>query len=98
MRYRIRVSEQARSDILEIVDYIARDSVDAALHWYGGILEAIKTLDQHPLRCMLTPNDEVLRVGLRRLLYGKYRVLFAVSEKTKTVDVLHVRHGARLPP
>jgi plasmid stabilization system protein ParE len=77
------------------VDYIARDSVSAALDWHTGIVEAIRTLRENPERCMLVPSDDILRIGLRRLLYGNYRILFTICDQPRTVNVLHVRHGAR---
>jgi len=48
-----------------------------------------------PRRCRVAPEDEVLRCDLRQLLYGNYRILFTVSDATRTVFVLHVRHAAR---
>ena len=55
---------------------------------------AILSLENNPLRCPLITEDK----KLRHLLYGRkphvYRIIYRVLEKTKTVEVLHIRHGA----
>jgi hypothetical protein len=64
------------------------------LTWYRGPKEAILSLEEQPNRCPETPES----VKLRHLLYGHkphiYRVIYRVTEKSRQVDLLHVRHGA----
>jgi len=56
---------------------------------------AILDLEDLPFRCPVTPESD----RFRPLLYGTkphiYRVIYAVEEKKKRVEILHVRHGAR---
>ena len=86
---------RAERDLAGIYDWIGASSSDAALAWYRGLREAIRTLRNSPGRCPLTPEDR----QLRHLLYGSkpnvYRVIYRVLEKQQQVDVLHIRHGAR---
>jgi len=95
MAYRIRLTPRAQRDLSGIYDWIGARSSDAALVWYRGLREAIRTLRNNPSRCPFTPEDR----QLRHLLYGSkpyvYRVIFRVLEKPQQVDVLHIRHGAR---
>lgn len=72
----------------------AADSA-AARKWYFGLKMAILDLEELPFRCPATPESD----RFRHLLYGTkphiYRVIYAVDEKKKRVEVLHIRHGAR---
>ncbi len=56
---------------------------------------AILGLEELPFRCPVTPESD----RFRHLLYGTkphiYRIIYAVDEKKKRVEVLHLRHGAR---
>jgi toxin ParE1/3/4 len=63
-----------------------------------GLKEAILSLQEHPNRCPAIGSKD----KLRHLLYGHkphiYRVIYRVLEKSKHVEVLHIRHGARREP
>ena len=50
-----------------------------------------------PYRFQAHALDAVIRVGMRRLVYGRYLVFYTVSDLTRSVHVLHVRHGSRMP-
>ena len=86
---------RAKRDLLSIYDWIGAGSSSAALIWYRGLKDSIRSLSNNPDRCPVTPEDS----SLRHLLYGHkphvYRVIYRVIEKSKQVDVLHIRHGAR---
>jgi toxin ParE1/3/4 len=53
------------------------------------------SLDEHPTRAPVIPEDD----SLRHLLYGRkpnvYRIIYAIDERSRVVTVLHIRHGAR---
>jgi plasmid stabilization system protein ParE len=95
MEYRVKVVPRAGRDLYGIYDWIGAGSSGAALAWYRGLREAIRSLGNAPNRCPITPEDR----HLRQLLYGAkpnvYRVIFRTLEREKRVDVLHIRHGAR---
>jgi len=86
---------RAPRDLSTLYDGIGAGTSDAALSWYRGLRDAIRTLRNGPRRCPVTPEAS----DLRHLLYGNkphiYRVIYRVLEKQKQVDVLHIRHGAR---
>ena len=86
---------RAQRDLSGLYDWIGARAPDAALAWYRGLKDAIRTLRNDPNRCPVTPEDR----DLRHLLYGNkphiYRVIYRVLERQKQVDVLHIRHGAR---
>jgi toxin ParE1/3/4 len=95
MAYLVSVTARAERDLVLLFDAINAERSDAALKWYKGLKKAILSLEEQPNRCPETPEN----AKLRHLLYGHkphvYRVIYRVTEKTKQVDVLHIRHGAR---
>lgn len=86
---------RAQRDLKAIYDWIGASSPGAARKWYLGLKEATRSLRNIPRRDPVTPEDK----NLRHLLYGRsphiYRVIYRIVEKEKTVEVLHIRHGAR---
>jgi plasmid stabilization system protein ParE len=97
MAYRVSITTRAQRDLRDLYDRIDAANSDAALKWYRGLKAAILGLGEHPNRCPVTPESG----GHRHLLYVRkphvYRAVFRVLEKAKTVEVLHIRHGARQP-
>jgi toxin ParE1/3/4 len=95
MEYRVRIMPRAERDLSGIYEWIGAHSSNAALTWYRGLRDAIRTLRKSPGRC---PPAQEHRT-LRQLLYGSkphvYRVIYRIVESQKQVDVLHIRHGAR---
>lgn len=95
MTYRVVVTPGAERDLDDIFRFIARDNPGAARKFAAelrGRLAALKTL---PTRCPRAPEDGLDGLAIRHLLHGRYRILFAMDGRT--VVVLQVRHGARLP-
>jgi plasmid stabilization system protein ParE len=95
MEYRVKLMPRAERDLSSLYDWIGARSSDAALSWYRGLRDAIRSLRESPSRCPVTPENR----GLGHLLYGArphvYRVIYRILEKPKQVDVLHIRHGVR---
>ena len=95
MAYLVNLTPRAERDLAHLYGQIEAGRSDAALKWYRGLKEAILSLEEQPDRCPVTPESG----KLRHLLYGNkphiYRAIYRVLEKPKTVEVLHIRHGAR---
>lgn len=91
----VKLTQRAERDLDILYDSVGAEHSEAAFNWYRGLKRAILSLEENPLRCPGTPEDK----RLRHLLYGKkphvYRVIYRVLQRAKTVDVLHIRHGAR---
>jgi plasmid stabilization system protein ParE len=96
MEYEIRFTKRAERDLARIFAFIHADEVIAARNWYLGLRREILTLEKLPTRC----GEALESKSLRQLLYGNkphvYRVIFQISERNKIVEILHIRHGARL--
>lgn len=95
MAYRVKIMPRAQRDLAGIYGWIGAESSDAALSWYVGLKDAIRSLCKSPGRSPVVPENK----DLRHLLYGRkphvFRIIYRIMEKQKQVEVLHVRHGAR---
>ena len=95
MPHLVKLMPRAQRDLVLLYDYISATDSAAAFRWYQGLRKAILSLEQHPRRCPMIPENK----QLRHLLYGQkphvYRVLYRVLERKKLVEVLHIRHSAR---
>jgi plasmid stabilization system protein ParE len=100
MTYRVTLSLRAQNDLRAIQSYIRSQAPTAAQEWLRNARLATKTLRQHPERCPLAPERTAFDKPIRQLFFGSgnrgtYRFLFEVTGRS--VNVLHVRHGSRLP-
>jgi plasmid stabilization system protein ParE len=97
MKYRVEITSEAEFEIKEAYLWIHRDSPANAARWRKGLLQAVRSLSQQPIRCPLAPESAYFKQEIRQLLYGKragvYRVLFVIAGNV--VSILHVRHSAR---
>ena len=95
MEYRIVIERRARSDVDEIVSYIAGDSPPAAFTWYEDLFGHIASLGHMPRRCAAAPEPELGDLAIRQMIFGNYRILFTVDDHHRSLHIHHVRHGAR---
>ena len=93
MNYNVEVTDTAQRDAYEAYTRIAAESLLNALRWFELLSEAMQTLDTFPQRCSVASESELTEEEVRHLLFGNYRILFVIRERT--VYILHVRHGAR---
>lgn len=99
MVFRVEVSPEAFADLDEIAAHIRkRGSIESAERWFNGIVDAIRSLRELPIRCPLAEESDALQTEIRILLHGKrarrYKIYFAVHHESQTVRVFHVRHWA----
>lgn len=92
--YKVESTKRALADADEAFMWIFNEGVpEAALLWYDGLIEALRSLERSPLRCGSARENSFFEDDIRQLIYGRYRILFTV--KGNTVYVLRVRHAAR---
>ena len=95
MAYQVRLTRRTLRDLARIYQDIQAEVSTQALSWFNGLEETIYSLEQHPDRSPTIPKDS----NLRHLLYGRkphvYRIIYEVKKRISTVNVLHIRHGAR---
>jgi toxin ParE1/3/4 len=97
MEYHVRLTDRALRDMQAIYERIQAESSGQANSWFNGLADAIYSLAHHPSRGATTPETK----KLRHLLYGRkphiYRIIYAIDRRGHSVDVVHIRHGARGP-
>lgn len=87
----IRWSLTASTDLQEIEDFIARDSVFHAVTFVDCIVESTATLLKTPHIGRVVP--EFNRQDLREVIFRGYRIVYLVQNDE--VLILRVVHGAR---
>jgi plasmid stabilization system protein ParE len=100
MTFRVETTAAAEQDADAILDWLlSQHAGDTGIRWFIALQDAIASLAEFPKRCSLAPESAAFPFEVRHLLYGHpphvYRILFTIE--TKTVHVLHIRHGRRPP-
>jgi plasmid stabilization system protein ParE len=100
MSYLVVLTPRAKHNLRTIHAYIFKQAPHAANDWLDRAERAVVSLEHHPERCPLAPESLSLGKPIRQLLFGvgnrgTYRLLFVVLDRS--VYVVHVRHGSRLP-
>ena len=95
MAYRVEITDRADRDLEALYGQVHAADSERARNWYFGLRTAIFGLRDMPGRCSRAPENK----NLRHLLYGRrphvYRVIFRIRKKTRLVEILHIRYGAR---
>ena len=86
----VTFSPKSRQDLLDIGDYIAKDSRANARRFVGKLMEQCKRIGNAPLGYA---GREDLAPGLRMAALGHYVVFFRVIDSTVRIE--RVLHGAR---
>lgn len=84
------LSREARSDIDEILIFIAADNVEAAISFNDRLHEIFLMLGDNPLAGRERPE---LNEGLRSFPYGSYLIFYRIW--AGEVTVTRVMHSAR---
>jgi plasmid stabilization system protein ParE len=92
-RYQVRYRPAAEQDLLDILDYIARDNPAAARGFVDRVEQAIGRLALFPKSGRQPRDARLQRLGYRLLVVGDYLVFYIVIRRT--VQVRRVIHGAR---
>lgn len=91
MAYRVEITARAARDLANIYGYIQAETSPPAAKWFNGMAKAMNSLETHPKRAAVTPENR----ALRHLLYGKkpyvYRIIIKIEEETSTVHILTIR-------
>jgi len=86
----LRFSARAERDLVEIGNFIARDSPANAARFIARLEEHCQLLASHPL--VGRGRDEIAP-GLRSLPFGRYLIFYRPMDNG--VEVVRVLHGAR---
>lgn len=88
---KVRLSAEARQDLIAIGDYIARDNPSRALSFVQELAARCASLASTPSGYPIVPRYEAK--AIRRCLHGNYQIFYRVDGDL--VLVVRVLHGAR---
>jgi plasmid stabilization system protein ParE len=94
--FKVIWSEAAIADLRNLCSYIARSDLKAAHRMGRGILDHVGILGSFPFIGPTYPRGA--RGALGEIVFRSYRIFYEVSETSRTVEILHVWHGARDEP
>ena len=86
-------SPTSRQDLLDIGDYIAKDSPSNARRFVGKLMKQCQRIGQAPLSYT---SREDLAAGLRMAPLDRYLIFFSVNNNAVRIE--RVLHGARNLP
>ncbi len=58
MAYSVRITARALREIDAALEWVSRRSRAAAARWHERLMEAVRSLEDHPERCDLAPESE----------------------------------------
>jgi addiction module RelE/StbE family toxin len=85
-------TREARFDLDEITDYIARDSVHYAQAVAGKLFKTGNSIPEHPLMGRVVP--EIKRDDIRERFVYSYRLVYHLRDDQ--IIILAIIHGSRL--
>jgi len=86
----VHLTEQARLELIEIGEWIERDSAVSAAAFVEELYQACMSLGPMPRAFPLVPDKPSRKI--RKRVYGDYLIFYTVKSR---VNVLHILHGAR---
>lgn len=91
--FTLRYLRRAQNDLIEIRDYIARDSPQRADAFVDRLERRIRILERFPRAERVPRYSRLAEKDLRVLAVESYLAVYKV--KGATVEIQHVIHGAR---
>ena len=85
-------TELSISDLKEIFDYIADDSIRYASITANKIYQSVQPIIENPYIGRMVP--EFSKKSIREIINGNYRIIYLIKNKNQ-VDILRVYHVAR---
>ena len=89
---KIRWSHEALDRLIEIEDYISKDSSVRAIQFVDQLIEHAELLSGKPLMGRIV--SELANPDIRELVFKKYRIIYRLKEKS--IEILTVFEGHRL--
>jgi len=96
MDFKVTWSDAAIADLNDICSYIAKRDPRAAHRIGRGILDHVRILASFPFIGPTYPRGA--HGPLREIVFRSYRIFYDVAEQSRSVEILHVWHGAREEP
>jgi toxin ParE1/3/4 len=91
---KVNWTRKARQRLQQLYDYIAEDQPVNALHFVDQLTRRAESIAIHPRSGKIVSRYQ--RDDIRELYEGRYRIIYRILPNR--IDILTVRHGARLLP
>jgi len=89
---KIRWTHEALERLMEIEEYISKDSLGRAVQFVEELIEHAEVLSDKPRIGRIVP--ELANPDIRELLFKKYRIVYRL--KANCIEILTVFEGHRL--
>ena len=81
-KYTVNWTDDAISDLDNIIGYIIKENKTNAKNMYLSIKEQCQDLDYFPLRGRIVPELEILGFTVyREIIYKRWRIIYSVESK-----------------
>ena len=88
---KVKITNNAKLDLAEIIDYISLDSPSRAKSYTKQMIaKATKQISQFPLSCPLHNKTK----GIRRFVYGNYNIYYSVDTAKQSAYILYMMNSA----
>ena len=94
MEFKILFSDQALSDLEEIMDYVARGDPEAAHRLGQSTVDHVGMLRTFPFIGTVVPKWPLVR----KLFHTPYKIYYRIHTRRRVIEILHFWHSARLEP
>lgn len=97
MSYKVQYSADARRDLRNIYYYISQELQvpDTAKNQSRRIMDAVKSLEEMPMRHSLYRDEPWHSLGLRFLPVDNYIILYLPDEEKEVVSIVRIMYGGR---
>jgi plasmid stabilization system protein ParE len=85
-------TQEALDRLIEIEDYISKESPERAVRFVDQIIGCAESLYEGPRKGRTVP--EIANPDIRELIFGKYRIVYRLNEDS--VEILTFFEGHRL--
>lgn len=93
MGWQVIIAPSARSDLADIVRYVARHNSDAAARLGFELITRTEGLADFPEIGRLVP--EFRKPDLREVICRSYRIIYRLHRGDKQIQIVRFWHGAR---
>lgn len=90
---RLNWTDQSISDLINISEFIAKDSPKYAKITIGKIRLSARRVRDFPMLGRIVP--EINLSEIREIIIGNYRLIYFIFDKER-IDILSVHHSSRL--
>lgn len=93
MGWQVVIAASARTDLEEIVRFVARHNADAAARLGFELITRAERVAEFPELGRVVP--EFGRPGLREVVCRSYRIIYRLRVEHRHVEIVRFWHGAR---